>query len=64
MKYNLYEIAVHFTLKAKNQRTRVGSVFLGASSPNLGHGLFLKWIRLQRLFSRLLTQFFPSIGFK
>jgi hypothetical protein len=51
-------------LKVKNQRTRVGSVFLGASSPNLGHGRFLKWTRLQRLFSRLLTHFFPCIGFK
>ncbi len=39
-------------------------MFLGASSPNLSHGLFFKWTKLQRLFSRLPIHFFPCIGFE
>ncbi len=37
---------------------------MGASSPKLGHGLFPKWTRLQRLFCRLSIHFIPCIGFK
>lgn len=34
------------------------------SSPMPGHGLLLKWTRLQRLFSRLPIHFLHCLGFK
>jgi len=39
-------------------------MFMGANSPMLGHGLFLKWTRLQRLFSRLPIHFLCCLSFK
>jgi hypothetical protein len=53
-----------FDLKVKNQKIGVNSVFMGVSFPSLGHGLFLKWTRLQRLFSKLPIHFLLCIGFK
>ncbi len=40
MNYKLYGVGGSFNLKAKNQTTEVGSVFMGVHSPRLGHGLF------------------------
>jgi hypothetical protein len=37
---------------------------MGASSPMLGHGFFLKWTRLQRFFFRLPIHFLHCLGFK
>jgi hypothetical protein len=34
--------------------------YLGASSPKLSHGLFLKWTRLQRFFLGYLNIFFMA----
>jgi hypothetical protein len=43
---NLYGVGGSFDLRVENQRIKVDSMFLGASSPKLSHGLFLKWTRL------------------
>ncbi len=64
MNYNLYEARGSFNLKAKNQTTEVGSMFIGASFPNLGHGFFPKWTKLQRFFLRLPIHLLPCVGFK
>ncbi len=53
-----------FNLGLENWTTKVGSMFMGASFPMLGHGLFFKWTRLQRFFSRLPIHFFHCLGFK
>ncbi len=53
-----------FDLRSKTQITKVNSMFMGASSPMFGHGLFKKWIRLQRFFSKLPIHFLHRLGFE
>ncbi len=57
MNCNLYGVGGSFDLRVENQRIKVDSMFLGASSPKLSHGLFLKWTRLPK-------HFLHGIGFK
>ncbi len=64
MNCNLYGVGGSFDLRVENQRIKVDSMFLGASSPKLSHGLFLKWNRLQRFFFRLPKHFLHGVGFK
>ncbi len=58
MNCNLYGVGGSFDLRAKNWRIGVDSMFLGANSPKLGHGLFPKWTRLQNSFLGYLNIFF------
>jgi hypothetical protein len=61
---NLCGVGGSFYLRAKNWRTRIGSVLLSASFPNPSLVIFLSGITYRRLFYKLPMHFLPCVGFK
>ncbi len=64
MNCNLYGVEGSFDLRVENQRIKLDTMFLGASTSKLSHGLFLKWTRLQRFFFMLPKHFLHVVGFE